>query len=89
MRRGKPRAVLDPRQARAIFASPHRNNNSAYAVARLFGVSEKAIRDIWSGRTWRHATMAPPFRDPFAPDFRAYRALVRALIRQNRIHLAQ
>ena len=29
---------------------------SAAAIAKLYGVSEKAVRDIWTGRTWSKET---------------------------------
>ena len=29
---------------------------SAAAIAKLYGVSEKAVRDIWTGRTWSRET---------------------------------
>ena len=29
---------------------------SASAIAKLYGVSEKAVRDIWTGRTWSKET---------------------------------
>ena len=83
---------LDDDDVRAIFAHgtllPRPRPS---LVAHLYRVSEKTVRDIWTGRTWRHATGAPslhprrpprphraPFADPFADDFRAYLALVAA-----------
>ena len=51
----KPRARLSEAQVIAIFqvkgsASP------ATRVAAVYGVSEKAVRDIWKGRTWSRET---------------------------------
>ena len=55
----KTRAVLTEAQAVEIFLIkianddvPKRSRRSAAAVARQFGVSDKAVRDIWTGRTW-------------------------------------
>ena len=48
--RGKPRAILSLPDAIATLAS-------ATKVAQLFRVSEKAIRDIWTGRTWASETL--------------------------------
>ena len=51
----KPRARLSETQAIAIFQA----KNSASIAARLatvYGVSEKAVRDIWTGRTWSRET---------------------------------
>ena len=41
--------------------------DAAASVGRKFGVSEKTIRDIWSGRTWYKETLA---LDPCRPDAR-------------------
>ena len=63
-RAAKPRAIITSDDAVRIFSlslpyddpksagcgKPKRP--SAIAVAREYGVSEKTIRDIWSGRTW-------------------------------------
>ena len=51
----KPRARLSVAQVIAIFQA----KSSASIAARLatvYGVSEKAVRDIWSGRTWSRET---------------------------------
>ena len=55
----KTRAVLTEAQAVEIFLIkianddvPKRSRRSAASVARQFGVSDKAVRDIWTGRTW-------------------------------------
>ena len=51
----KPRAVLTKAQAIAIFQLKHKLP-SATKVARSYGVSEKAVRDIWTARTWATET---------------------------------
>jgi hypothetical protein len=58
----KPRAVLTREDVMAIFRLSMPNNTSfdstakkrpsAVAVAVDYAVSEKTIRDIWTGRTW-------------------------------------
>ena len=56
----KPRAVLDLQQVIQIFQSRHAavqlTGASSLSVARCFGVSEKTVRDIWTGRTWHNET---------------------------------
>mmetsp|Transcript_67888 Transcript_67888/g.181536 ORF Transcript_67888/g.181536 Transcript_67888/m.181536 type:complete len:187 (+) Transcript_67888:38-598(+) len=58
----KPRAVLSRRQVEDIFriklqASQSPGSKlSPLRVAKLYGVSEKTIRDIWKGRTWTQET---------------------------------
>ena len=60
----KTRAILTPEQAIKIFkiklssqiAHKHRDLDPA-DIARAFGISEKAVRDIWKGRTWLRETM--------------------------------
>ncbi len=66
----RKRAVLTDDQAAEIFnlrvpftdatnASPDRVFTSrSMVVSRIYGVSPKAVRDIWNKRTWRHATRA-------------------------------
>jgi hypothetical protein len=51
----KPRAVLIESQVVAIFQIKA-TNSSATSVARAYGVSEKAVRDIWTARTWAAET---------------------------------
>jgi hypothetical protein len=51
----KPRAVLTKYQVVAIFQIKAANS-SATSVARAYGVSEKAVRDIWTARTWAAET---------------------------------
>ena len=62
----KTRTILTLPQVIQIFTikKKHLDSNAleskcstAAAVAKLFRVSEKAIRDIWSGRTWVRETM--------------------------------
>jgi hypothetical protein len=58
----KPRTVLTQEDVMAIFRLSMSNNTlfdstakkrpSAVAVAQHYAVSEKTIRDIWTGRTW-------------------------------------
>ena len=50
----KPRAVLTRTEVIAIFQI--KGTQSATKVSRCFGVSEKAIRDIWTARTWAAET---------------------------------
>jgi hypothetical protein len=56
----RPHAILTSEQAIAIFKlklSPSgRTRPCASAVCSVYGVSEKAIRDIWKGRTWFEET---------------------------------
>jgi len=49
-RLSKPRAVLTESQAVSIMDL--KGKASSFDLAPVYGVSEKAIRDIWSGRTW-------------------------------------
>ena len=59
----KTRAILTAEQAVEIFKIKLSNQTAnrsqtlgACSVARAFGVSEKAVRDIWNGRTWLRET---------------------------------
>lgn len=59
----KTRAILTVDQAVRIYRIKLDSNQRykskgalAAAVANSFGVSEKAVRDIWSGRTWLRET---------------------------------
>ena len=55
----KPRAVLNLQQVIQIFQSrpaSELTGASSLSVARSFGVSEKTVRDIWTGRTWHNET---------------------------------
>jgi hypothetical protein len=60
----KPRARLSEDQVLAIFQA--RDSASATRVAVIYGVNEKTVRDIWTGRTWaretRHLDTARPFQ---------------------------
>ena len=51
----KPRARLSEEQVIAIFQAKT-CAASATKVATVYGVSEKAVRDIWKGRTWSRET---------------------------------
>jgi hypothetical protein len=58
----KARAVLTKEQVIDIFRLsqillPDRAKLSPTYVAEIFGVSEKTIRNIWSGRTWYNDTL--------------------------------
>ena len=59
----KTRSILTPSQAAEIFKIHLLDRSSLRAkdkwlsstkVASVFGVSEKTVRDIWTGRTWFH-----------------------------------
>ena len=51
----KTRAKLTESDALDIF-NCKASVASASAIAKLYGVSEKAVRDIWTGRTWSKET---------------------------------
>jgi hypothetical protein len=51
----KARAKLTEADALEIFLTQGTVPNAA-AVSSLYGVSEKAVRDIWTGRTWSRET---------------------------------
>ncbi len=58
----KTRRILTLQQAVHIFKMKlHQSNPSsrgtAAVISKSFGVSEKAVRDIWTGRTWVRETM--------------------------------
>ena len=48
--------------------------SSATTVAGAFGVNEKTVRDIWTGRTWSHAT-SPSSRGKKRPGRPRYQNL--------------
>ena len=52
---GKQRARLTETNVIAIFQSKS-SGAQATSIGKAFGVSEKAIRDIWKGRTWAKET---------------------------------
>ena len=66
----RKRALLTDDQAAEIFSMrvPSAETSNALrnraltsrsvAVSKMYGVSPKAVRDIWNKRTWRHATRA-------------------------------
>ena len=51
----KTRAKLTEADALYIFHCKTHSLSAAY-VAKKYGVSEKAVRDIWTGRTWSKET---------------------------------
>ena len=51
----KSRAKLTESDALNIYHCKGRITN-AVALSKLFGVSEKTVRDIWTGRTWSRET---------------------------------
>ena len=51
----KPRARLSEAQVLTIFQA-RASASTATQVATVYGVSEKAVRDIWKGRTWPRET---------------------------------
>ena len=51
----KPQARLSQVQALEIFQSKASNQSSA-KVAKSYGINEKTVRDIWTGRTWAKET---------------------------------
>ena len=67
----KPHAILTSEQAIAIFllkkysVESGRNRPCASRIARGYGISEKAVRDIWKGRTWcKETSRFEPTRPP-------------------------
>ena len=79
----KARAVLTAEQAVMIFQIKLSNQTvtkrqriSLCSVARSYGVSEKAVRDIWKGRTWLRETA---LIDPGRPLPVALRSLASAV----------
>mmetsp|Transcript_27411 Transcript_27411/g.72351 ORF Transcript_27411/g.72351 Transcript_27411/m.72351 type:complete len:141 (+) Transcript_27411:267-689(+) len=53
------RTVISAEQALAIFEmASSRKNVSSFKIGMKFGISDKAVRDIWNGRTWAHVTKA-------------------------------
>ena len=51
----KPQARLSQTQVVAIFQY-RASNQSSTKVANSYGVNEKTVRDIWTGRTWAKET---------------------------------
>ena len=84
----KTRAILTADQAVEIYriklfnqTASKSHSQSPRIVAREFGVSEKAVRDIWKGRTWlretmhlnpAHAVMAARLRPPGRPRLKLH-----------------
>ena len=55
MHKSEPRARLTESDAITIF-NLRGVSTSAIIVGKAYNVSEKAIRDIWKGRTWKKVT---------------------------------
>jgi hypothetical protein len=74
----RPRAILTEQQAIQIFEIRNQAPLSsptvmiplprASCVARKYGVSERTVRDIWTGRTWCRATFSPGTRQQASSD---------------------
>jgi hypothetical protein len=54
----RKRATLDEASVIRIFEAKHLSNDPGlrHWLASQHGVTEKAVRDIWTGRTWRRVT---------------------------------
>mmetsp|Transcript_27409 Transcript_27409/g.72343 ORF Transcript_27409/g.72343 Transcript_27409/m.72343 type:complete len:132 (+) Transcript_27409:267-662(+) len=53
------RTVISAEQALAIFEMASAVKKvSSLKIGMEFGISDKAVRDIWNGRTWAHVTKA-------------------------------
>ena len=46
----------------------HATTRWSVLVSRMFGISPKAVRDIWNQRTWRHVTQSLPWTPEVSPD---------------------
>ena len=79
----KPRALLTAGQAIEIFKQK-KSGFSAGKVAGGYGVSEKAVRDIWKGRTWSKMTNHLDLARANLPKT-AYRPKVRIVIVKPRM----
>lgn len=60
---GRPRVVLSDEEAREIFKLQTTHgypslHAASVVYAKKYGVSPKAIRDIWTGRSWLEATFS-------------------------------
>jgi hypothetical protein len=66
------RAILTNEQAQAIFrhkpTASTKDRSKASVLSRIYGVSIKAVRDIWVGRTWYRATFHMDHSKPFSPE---------------------
>jgi hypothetical protein len=51
----KPRAKLSEAEVLAIFQA-RESASMAARLATIYGVNEKTVRDIWTGRTWSRET---------------------------------
>ena len=52
----KPRARLTEAEVLTIFRMRGTSSSSASWIAKCYGVNEKTVRDIWTGRTWSRET---------------------------------
>ena len=56
-RKTPPRNRLKENEARKILSlGKHKTPETASKLATRYGVSSKAIREIWTGKSWRHLT---------------------------------
>lgn len=55
----RTRAILTVDQAVEIFKTKFESGLQyrARSIAEMYGISEKAVRDIWNGRTWHRETL--------------------------------
>ena len=63
----RPRAVLLKSEVISIFIN-YEVVRSATNMAKIYGVSEKTIRDIWTGRTW--ATVTCHLRKAYTQEYK-------------------
>jgi len=64
------RAILSAAAALDIYASRHLRPRKV--LAALYGVSDKTVRDVWTGRTWGAVTGARNPRPLGRPRRRAF-----------------
>ena len=78
----KPKAKLTAKDARFIFSCKnHKGERGRSAsLAKCFGVTKKAIHDIWIGRTWRAATV------PFSFNFQSHFSKPSQCSEKNQLH---
>ena len=67
------RATLTKEQAALIYTlrppdkddpNPNKMAGNSQLLSKRFGVSPKAVRDVWNRRTWAHATKDAPSSSP-------------------------
>ena len=61
MKNTRPKMKLSSADARVIYSFKDykgERGNSA-SLAKRFGITKKAVHDVWSGRTWKAATSLP------------------------------